>query len=149
VIARGGPSRRGLLAGAIVLLVAARPAVAQETGDAVVYHIDDARQQATRALRSIRNHLDTVPATRITVVTHGDGIDFLLEGAKDEKAGIDYAGLIADLKGRGVQFEVCELTLRFRGLDRDQFVFEAEFVPSGVVRVTELQRRHGHAYIKP
>jgi intracellular sulfur oxidation DsrE/DsrF family protein len=149
VTPRGGPSRRGLLAGALGLLALPRPTFAQEAGDAVVYHIDDARQQATRALRSLRNHLDIAPATRITVVTHGDGIDFLMEGAKDEKASIDYAGLIADLKGRGVRFEVCELTLRFRGLDRDQFVFEADFVPSGVVRVTELQRRNGHAYIKP
>jgi intracellular sulfur oxidation DsrE/DsrF family protein len=34
-------------------------------------------------------------------------------------------------------------------LFRSKFVLDAEFTPSGVVRLTELQAREHYAYIKP
>ena len=118
--------------------------------DKVVYHIDDAEAQATKGLRNIRNHLDVAPDTRIVVVTHAEGIDFLMEGAKDKKnPNVDYASLVSALKARGVRFEVCEITLRNRNLRKDQFIMDADFVPSGVVRIGQLQLREKHAYIKP
>ena len=62
--------------------------------DKVVYHIDKAEAQATKGLRNIRNHLDVAPDMKIMVVTHADGVDFLMEGAKDKKnPNIDYASL--------------------------------------------------------
>lgn len=118
--------------------------------DKVVYHFDDAAAQATKGLRNIRNHLDTAPDTKITVVTHADGVRFLLEGAKDPKnPDIDYGALVSALKARGVRFEVCEITLRNSNLKKEQFNMDAEFTPSGVVRIARLQQREGHAYIKP
>jgi uncharacterized protein len=118
--------------------------------DKVVYHIDDAAAQATKGLRNIRNHLDVAPDTRIVVVTHAEGIDFLLEGAKDRKnPNIDYASLVSALKSRGVVFQVCEITLRNRNLKKEQFNMDAEFTPSGVVRIGQLQSRENFAYIKP
>lgn len=132
------------LAVAGVLAVAALCAEAQ---DKVVYHISDSQGQALAALRNLRNHLDIDPTALITVVAHGGGVDFLMEDAKD-KSGVAYDALIAGLKGRGVKFEVCEITLKNRGLKREQFVQEADFTPSGVVRVTKLQLQ-GFAYLKP
>jgi intracellular sulfur oxidation DsrE/DsrF family protein len=118
--------------------------------DKVVYHIDNAAMQATKGLRNIRNHLDVAPDTKIVVVTHAEGIDFLMEGARDAKnPDIDYPSLVSALKARGVRFEICEITLRNRNLKKDQFNMDAEFTPSGVVRVARLQAREGHAYIKP
>jgi intracellular sulfur oxidation DsrE/DsrF family protein len=118
--------------------------------DKVVYHIDNASTQATKGLRNIRNHLDTVPSTKIVVVTHADGVDFLFDGAKDAKnPNVDYGSLVSALKSRGVRFEVCEITLKNRNLKREQFNLEVEFTPSGVVRVTQLQGKEGYAYIKP
>ena len=118
--------------------------------DRVVYHIDDSASQATKSLRNIRNHLDAAPDTKITVVTHANGVDFLLEGAKDAKnPNIDYGSLVNALKTRGVRFEICEVTLKNRSLKKEQFVMDAELVPSGVVRVTKLQLDEKHAYIKP
>jgi uncharacterized protein len=118
--------------------------------DQVVYHIDDSSLQATKAMRSIRNHLDTAPLTKVVVVTHADGVDFLLEDAKDAKnPNVDYGSMVSALKARGVRFEVCEITLTNRNLKRDQFVLDAEFTPSGVVRLTELQTKQKYAYIKP
>jgi intracellular sulfur oxidation DsrE/DsrF family protein len=118
--------------------------------DKVVYHIDDASTQATKGLRNIRNHLDIAPATKITVVTHANGIDFLMEGAKDAKnPNIDYASLVGALKTRGVKFEICEITLKNRSLKKEQFILDAEYTPSGVARVAQLQSRERFAYIKP
>ena len=118
--------------------------------DRVVYHIDDAAAQATKGLRNIRNHLDVAPDTKIAVVTHANGVDFLMEGAKDSKdANIDYGSLVSALKARGVTFEVCEITLRNRNLKKEQFSMDAVFTPSGVVRVGRLQSRENYAYIKP
>lgn len=59
-----------------------------------------------------------------------------------------YAATVAALKNRGVRFEVCEITLKNRNLKKEQFIQEADFTPSGVVRLTQLQRQ-GFAYIKP
>lgn len=115
--------------------------------DTVVYHISDAEAQALGGLRNVRNHLDTDPAAKIVVVAHGNGVDFLMEGAKD-KSGSPYAGPVSALVGRGVKFEVCEITLKNRNLKPDQFIQEADFTPSGVVRITKLQHQ-GFAYIRP
>lgn len=128
-------------------LVLAASAFAAAAQDKVVYHINDSEAQAIGTLRNIRNHLDTDPSAKITVVTHAQGVDFLMEGAKD-KAGGAYAGPIAALVNRGVKFEICEITLKNRNLKREQFIQEADFVPSGVVRITKLQLA-GHAYLKP
>ena len=115
--------------------------------DLVVYHIDDMSAQALKGLRNIRNHLDVDPTARITVVTHAQGIDFLLEGAKDSNGGV-FAGPVSALTARGVKFEVCEITLKNRNMKREQFIQEADFTPSGVVRLAKLQKQ-GSAYIKP
>jgi intracellular sulfur oxidation DsrE/DsrF family protein len=122
-------------------------AVAQ---DRVLYHIDDAAAQATKGLRNIRNHLDVAPDTKITVVTHANGVDFLMDGAKDIKdPNIDYGSLVSSLKARGVTFEICEITLLNRNLKKSQFNMDATFTPSGVVRIGRLQSRENFAYIKP
>ena len=129
---------------AALLACSALAAWAQDT---VVYHIDNTEAQATKGLRNIRNHLDTDTGARIAVVTHAQGVDFLMEGAKDGN-GLPYAGLVAALVARGVKFEVCEITLKNRNLKREQFMQEADFTPSGVVRIAKLQKQ-GYAYIKP
>lgn len=137
--------RKWLAAAALSLL-----SLAAAAQDKVVYHIDNAEAQATKGLRNIRNHLDVAPDTKIVVVTHANGVDFLMEGAKDKSnPNIDYGALVSALKARGVRFEVCEITLKSRNLKKDQFVMDAEFTPSGVVKIGQLQSRERYAYIKP
>ena len=123
----------------------ATAALAAQAQDTVVYHIDDSAN-ALKGLRNIRNHLDTDPTAKISVVTHALGVDFLMEGARHANG--SYAPLVSALTGRGVKFEVCEITLRNRDLKKEQFIQEAEFTPSGVVRLTKLQKQ-GYAYVKP
>ena len=121
--------------------------LAAQAQDKVVYHFDDAATQALKGLRNIKNHLDVDPAAKITAVAHANGVDFLMKDAKDRN-GNPYEVAVQELVARGVKFEVCEITLKNRGLKKDQFIEEAGFTPSGVVRVAKLQRE-GAAYIKP
>jgi intracellular sulfur oxidation DsrE/DsrF family protein len=130
----------------IALALAASTALAAAQ-DTVAYHVNDTASQALSTLRNIRNHLDTDPTAKITVVTHAFGVDFLMEGMKDRNES-PFAATVAALVARGVKFEVCEITLKNRNLKREQFIQEADFTPSGVVRLTKLQKQ-GFAYIKP
>jgi len=129
---------------AVLLFLSAGVALAQ---DKVVYHFDNAVAQGLKGLRNIRNHIDTDPTAKITVVTHAEGVDMLMEGAKSPN-GTEFAPLVSALKARGVVFEVCEITLKNRGLKKEQFIMEADYTPSGVVRIAKLQGQ-GYAYIKP
>jgi len=130
---------------ALLLIPSSGWAAAQ---DKVVYHVADSQAQALAGLRNLRNHLDADPTAQVTVVALGAGVDFLMEGAKDEKSGTAYDALVSALRSRGVKFEVCEITLKNRGLKREQFIQEADFTNSGVVRLTKLQLQ-GYAYIRP
>lgn len=116
--------------------------------DKVVYHVNDAKGQAVAALRNIGNHLEVNPKAKIVVVTHAQGVDFLFNNAKDPN-GNPFHVAVEQLKERGVEFDVCEITLRNRKLPRDQFIPEAKFVPSGVAEITRLQQREGYAYLRP
>ena len=143
-------SMRRILLCLVAVLAALSVGSAAWAQDKVVYHIDNSETQATKALRNIRNHLDVAPETKIVVVTHSDGVDFLFQDAKDKKnPNVDYGSLVSALKARGVRFEVCEITLKNRNLTKDQFSLDADFTPSGVVRVGQLQTREHFAYIKP
>lgn len=134
---------RNFFIGATLALIGAA-ATAQ---DQVVYHVNDAQAQALGGLRNAKNQLDVDPTAKITFVTHANGVDFLMTDAKD-KNGNPYEIAVQELVRRGVKFEICEITLRNRGLKKEQFIPEASFTPSGVVRITKLQMQ-GHAYLRP
>jgi intracellular sulfur oxidation DsrE/DsrF family protein len=120
---------------------------AADREEKVVYHMnEDIAPMA--GLRNIRNHLNASPKAKIIVVTHGPGIDFLLEGAED-KNGNPYEVIVQELSNRGVKFRVCNNTLVSRKIDKDKVIPEATIVPSGVAEVARLQIQEGHAYLKP
>lgn len=137
---------RHLLA-AIIALVTATGAFAQDAIK-VVYHLNEGVQQASRAVGNIRNHLNADPNAKIVVVTHGPGIDFLLEGAKN-MVDQPFAGAIGELAGRGVEFRVCNNTLVGRKIEPTKVVIEAKVVPSGVAEVARLQAKEGYVYLRP
>lgn len=114
----------------------------------VVYHVADGIEQASRALANIRNHLRAEPDTRIVVVTNGDGIRFLLDGAK-ERNGKPFDAAVRALAAQGVEFRVCNNTLTAHEIPASQVLPEAKVVPSGVVEVARLQAREGFVYLRP
>lgn len=137
--------RRGLVAACLV--VASTAGLAAEAVK-VVYHVSEGLEQASNALRNIRNHLTADPDARIVVVTHAGGINFLLDGARD-KNGSPYDAMVDDLSAKGVEFRVCNFTLTSRNLDPKTVHPEARIVPSGVAEVSRLQARERYAYLKP
>lgn len=132
------------MAHAAPLAPAAAPAASVE--EKVVYHVNDA-SIARAVLNNLNNHLNANPATKIVVVTHGKGIDFLLNDAKDDKG--SFESQVAALKERGVDFRVCRNTLNSRKLNDDAVIMEAKVVPSGVAEIAMLQAKEGYVYLKP
>lgn len=114
----------------------------------VAYHVNTGVETAAAMLGNVRNHLNADPSAKIVVVTHGPGIDFLLDGAKDSK-GREFSGMVAGLASSGVQFRVCNNTLTSRNIDAGKVSMEAKIVPSGVAEVARLQAKEGFVYLKP
>jgi uncharacterized protein len=141
-------ANRVLAIAAVAILAGCAGTPGSEKRDKVVYHVNEGLAQASNGLRNINNHLEVNPDAKIVVVTHAQGVDFLMKGAKDAN-GNKYEDLVERLSQRGVQFDVCDITLRNRKLTRDHFIEYATFVPSGVAEVTRLQQREGYAYLRP
>lgn len=127
------------------LAEAAGPSAAAE--EKVVYHVNDS-ENAMIAMRNVQNHLNASPDARIAVVTHGKGIDFLLNSAQD-KGGNPYEPVVQGLKQKGVDFRVCNNTLKSRKLETSAVIPEATIVPSGVAEIGRLQAKEGYVYLKP
>ena len=114
----------------------------------VVYHLSEGIPQASRAIGNIRNHLNADPTAKIVVVTHGLGIDFLLDGATNQMDQ-PFAGSVSDLVGKGVEFRVCNNTLVSRKIPAEKVQMEAKVVPTGVAEVAKLQAKEGFVYLRP
>ena len=114
----------------------------------IVYHFDSGFEQATKGLRNIKNHLDVDPTTKIVVVAHAQGVQFLLDGAANA-TGNPYNIPVEELAARGVEFRVCVITLKSNKIDPKKLLPQTKLVPSGVVEIGRLQAREGFVYLKP
>ena len=159
---------RLLLLGAILALPA-QPLVAQDDTDAadeavkVVYHADFADPRRFSAMLTSINNMVTFYQNelidydvRIVFVAHG--IRFLTnDKLKDTPFSSDTAleerrdnlhGRLSSLHSvQEVKLELCDITRTGIGLPEDALYKGVELVPSGVVRIAELQA-NGYAYIK-
>lgn len=113
-----------------------------------MYHLTEGLEEAVRAMRNIRNHLDADPTAKIVVVANGAGIDFLLDGAMDRN-GNPFDAIVQDLVTRHVEFRACRNTLTTRNIDPSKLLPEATLVQSGVAEAARLQAREGFAYLRP
>lgn len=128
----------------------------------VVYHINyDTPKKQAGALRNIQNHINAVGAENLDlkVVLHGNGLALLLEPDSLEKltkfkhanADTTMTAKIDNLKDQGVDFNVCQNTVKGRKVDLETDLYNVEksdVVPSGVAEVARLQAM-GYSYIKP
>ncbi|MHB0916259.1 MAG: DsrE family protein [Thiobacillus sp.] len=130
----------------VALFLATAPMAASAAEEKVVYHVNDSAN-ARVAMNNVNNHLNAAPDAKIVVVTHGKGIDFLLNDAKDDKG--EYAPVVSALKAKGVDFRVCNNTLKSRKLDASAVNMEATIVASGVAEIGKLQAQEGYVYLKP
>lgn len=142
---------------------AAEPVPAEEPVMKVVYHADfaDPRRFSTM-LTNINNMVSTYQAdlkeydVRIVFVAYG--IRFVtadpLKGtpfAEDAALKARRKELLERLKSlhdtQNIKLELCEITRESVPLDREKLLAGVELVPSGVVRIAELQHQ-GFAYLK-
>lgn len=114
----------------------------------VIYHLSDGIDQATRAMANIRNHLRAETDVKIVVVANGDGIRFLLAGAK-ERSGRPFDAAVAALIEQGVEFRACNNTLTAHEIPASALLPGVKLVPSGVAEVARLQAREGFVYLRP
>jgi len=143
------PLIRGMAAATVVAGLAGCATVAQEPRPIrAVYHLTSGLDEAQRAMGNIRNHLNADPQAKIVVVGNGNGIEFMLDGAKDRN-GNPFDATIQDLKGKGVEFRLCNNTLVTRKIDKSKVIPEVTIVESGVAEAAKLQIREGFAYLRP
>jgi intracellular sulfur oxidation DsrE/DsrF family protein len=133
-----------------VLLAAVSLGAFAAPGDPVkvVYHMNEGVERAPQAIRNIRNHLTADPKAKIVVVAHAAGIDFLMKDKKDAN-GNPFEVAVQDLSMKGVEFRVCEYTLKSRNIEKAQMIEDIKYVPSGVAEVARLQSQEGYSYLKP
>lgn len=112
----------------------------------VVYHISSS-DTAGAALRNLANHLQAEPAAKVVVVAHNNGVDFLLNGARDE-SGQPFEAAVREYRRRGVEFRVCHNTLERRGIAASKVIPEADVVPSGIAEIGRLQSQEGYFYMR-
>lgn len=137
---------------ALMILGIANSAAAVETQGApqenFVFHITESNS-ARGLLNNARNFLDAYDGKlKLVVVANGGGVDFLLQNAAD-KDGNPYNISIEKLQERGVEFRVCNNTLRARKIDPTALLEGANLVPAGIVEVARLTSRESYVYIKP
>jgi uncharacterized protein len=131
---------------AVLLICGTGLAAAQNVK--AVYHIDTDVDTVSAVLANIRNHLSADPKAKIVVVTHGPGINFLLQDAKDSR-GREFSGPVSDLASNGVEFRVCNNTLASMDINPNRLLMETSVVPSGVAEIARLQAKEGFVYLKP
>lgn len=151
---------RKLMGMVVAALLACSAQVLAADKQKAVYHINggDPKQQMA-ALGNVQNHIAAVGADRmdVKVVLHGDGLSLLLfpdalakTKMKTANATEDMQVKVAGLKQQGVQFQVCNNTVKGRNVPLDGLydVTDADIVDSGVAQLAILQGQ-GYAYIKP
>ena len=139
---------RGLLAAAFLAAASLGAAAAPGYPVKVVYHMNEDVDRATQALRNARNHVNADPNAKIVFVAHAAGINFLMKDVKDAN-GNPYEVTVQDLKSKGVEFRVCDFTLKARKIDKSRMIEDVTYVPSGVAEVARLQALEGFVYLKP
>ncbi len=128
----------------------------------VVYHADFSDPRRFSAMLSSINNMVTIYQQdlaeydiRVVFVSHG--IRFLTkdplkgtpfaEDAALKKRRTDLMARLQSLQTQGVTLELCNITREAARLDESKLIEGVELVPSGVVRIAELQSQ-GYAYLK-
>ncbi len=160
----GSPARLFTLVLVMLTILILTPRfAAAEDEIKVAYHADFADPRRFSAmLTSINNMMnyyenELVDAdVRIVFVAHGirfltddklENTPFTEDEALSERRDNLKGRLLSQAKARGVKLELCDITRTQIDLPEDALYEQVTLVPSGVVRIAELQQQ-GFAYIK-
>lgn len=153
-------SMAALMLGLLMLSAAAARA---DEAPSVVYHADFSDPRRFSAMLTSINNMVTFYQNelvdydvRIVFVAHGirfltddrlTGTPFEEDAEMAERRENNASRLNSLRTVQGVKLELCDITRAQIGLDQDKLYDGVSIVPSGVVRIAELQR-DGFAYIK-
>ena len=112
-----------------------------------VYHLQDDRV-ATLAMNNIANHVSADPGVKIVVVALSTGVRAFTFGAQDA-GGRPYAEWVEQLKANGVEFRICQNSMKALKLTQKDLIENVSTVPSGVAEIARLQAKEGYVYIRP
>ena len=121
-----------------ILVVAAWQApMAQTVSSAnhrIVFQLTDGQADThVKFLRQLNNILEAAPNAQLAVVTHGMGVDLL----RIEKNGLEKE--LVKLKDMGVEFIVCQNTMKQRNLQQSYFLAWISYVPSAILEIVIRQ----------
>ena len=141
-----------LAAGGLLSVASAQPALAEGQVHYLAIHVDDNdKAKMTMALNNAANVTDYYEAkgdtVKIEIVAYGPGLHMLREDTSPVKGRI----AAMSLEHENLGFSACGNTLN--GMAKKEgkapkLISEATVVPSGVVRLMELQE-DGWTYIRP
>jgi len=80
---------------------------------------------------------------KVVVLANGYGVKHFIK-----KVNSKYNDILRRLNEKGVKFYVCKNSLRANNIDEKNLIEFCEVVPTGVIKLIELQM-NGHTYIKP
>lgn len=120
--------------------------VGQSQTPKVVFQVNRA-EDAPLILRFVTNYLKAQPDAEVTVVGYASGIDFMLKGTNDTE-GKPYATQVNRLLEMGVNFKVCNNTLKARNATPDIVLANVGVVPSAVNEIVRLQTQEGYSYFR-
>lgn len=112
----------------------------------VVFHLDwNDQDRMIMALNNISNLLKDPFAENgvVRLLANGQAVRLF-----ERSAASSNAARIAELRGRGVRFLMCNNSLKGLGLLPGELIEGCEVVPAGIVELIRLQQQ-GFAYVKP
>ncbi len=108
----------------------------------IVFQLATADEKEQSSLtRQLNNVLNYWPKAEIEVVVHSGAIEFMMS----EKS--IAAKEIPELMKRGVQFAVCQNTMKRKGVTEEQIISGAKYVPVGIAEIV-IKQEEGFEYIK-
>ncbi|WP_194974768.1 DsrE family protein [Aquiflexum lacus] len=126
----------------LLTVFAVKAQVSSEAEHRIIFQITDGNPEThSKFLRQLNNVLAAAPNSKIEVVTHGMGVDLL---KKDNNS---FSNDLENLVDKGVDFVVCENTLKQRKLKKEEFLSLASFVPSAILELV-IKQEQGWIYIK-
>ncbi|HSF88000.1 MAG TPA: DsrE family protein [Saprospiraceae bacterium] len=108
----------------------------------IVFQLTSADTNVHKMLvRQLGNVLAAAPNSKIEVVCHGPGITMLTT-----RQTIVHPK-VSELKGKGIDFVVCENTLKEKKVTKEEIIPEATFVKAGIIEIVRKQEE-GWSYIR-
>ncbi|MEQ1554487.1 MAG: DsrE family protein [Ferruginibacter sp.] len=127
-----------------VLLATSTNLFAQKKQHKIVFQFTNANDtmQQKAFVKQLENLTEYWPKAKYEVVLYNQGIELLMI------TNTFYLERLTALKNKGVQFLICENTLKNRKLSKDIFVKElVAYIPAGIAEIVEKQEQ-GWSYIK-